>query len=83
VVANIRNFITHYNRSEPFRSLTSLSYEDRENVISSLSEANSWGLNRFQDPNYLNQRLAVESKLYEEFVALGGMPEIQNPIYFF
>jgi hypothetical protein len=67
----------------PFRSFTGLSLSERVKVISSLNESNSWGVSRFQDPSYLNQRLAVESRLYQEFVNLRGRPELQNPIYFF
>lgn len=79
----IPTFITHYSRSEPFRSITSLSEDNWENVIRELTEETAWGLSRFKDPEYLNRRKQVEIRMRQEFVRMGGAPEISNPIYFF
>lgn len=77
------DFITHYSRSEPFRSMTSIPFEKRHEVIQKLTEKTTWGLNRFLHPTYLDQRLEVEKQLRQEFILRGGKPELQFPYYFF
>lgn len=79
----IPDFITHYNRSLPFRSISQVSKENLGEVLSKLNEANAWGVGRFSDPEYLPRRLVVEQKLRCEFIAKGGSPVLQHPIYFF
>lgn len=73
----------NYNRSEPFRSISEVAPDNLQTVLGQLSETNSWGLNRFSDPEYLPQRIWVEQKLREEFIVKGGKPELKYPIYFF
>lgn len=80
---NIPNFIVHYNRGEPFRSISEVSSESLPSVLNQLNESNSWGLNRFSDPEYLPRRLQVEKKIRLEFINKGGKPELEYPIYFF
>lgn len=80
---NIPDFIVHYNRSEPFRSISEVSQGNLRAVLNQLDENNSWGLNRFADPAYLSQRLKVEQKVRSEFIVKGGVPELEFPIYFF
>ncbi len=75
--------IVHYNRSQPFRSITSVGAEQIAEVISILDEKNSWGLNRFLDRKYLDQRREVESKMRARFIERGGAPTLTNPLYFF
>ena len=79
----IPNFITHYNRAEPFRSLTSLSKTDLAAALKEMNESNSWGLNRFTDPEYLPRRAMVETKIRNQFISIGGSPHLTHPIYFF
>lgn len=79
----IPNFITHYNRAEPFRSLTSLNEVELMAALKGMNENNSWGLNRFSDPEYLTRRSLVETKIREQFISIGGKPVLMNPIYFF
>ena len=80
---HIPSFITHYNRSEPFRSVTQSPQEMWPDVIQLLTEETSWGVRRFSDPEYLVQRLEVEKRIRNEFIAKGGRPHLKNPIYFF
>lgn len=79
----IPNYIVHYNRGEPFRSISEVSQKNLSGVLSTLNESNAWGLNRFSDPEYLPKRLQVEQKIRSEFINRGGKPELQYPIYFF
>lgn len=77
------DFIVHYNRGEPFRSISEVPQEKLRGVLSQLDESNSWGLGRFSDPEYLPRRIKVEQKIRREFIAKGGKPELHYPIYFF
>lgn len=79
----IPDFIVHYNRSEPFRSISEVSQENLRLVLNQLDESKSWGLNRFLDPEYMPKRLKVEQILRDGFIAKGGMPELNHPIYLF
>ena len=80
---NIPKFIVHYSRGEPFLSITSLPKNNLSQTIQKLTEANAWGLNRFSDPHYLNQRIETESLVRNSFIAKGGEPQLIQPIYFF
>lgn len=75
--------IVHYSRGEPFRSITSVHSDDFDSVLKTLNEDNAWGLTRFSDARYLEQRFAVEERVRGQFIAMGGKPILQNPIYFF
>lgn len=79
----IPDFIVHYSRSEPFQSISDVSRERLQEVLSQLDESNSWGLSRFSDAEYLPRRLKVEQKLRDAFIEKGGMPELDFPLYFF
>jgi hypothetical protein len=65
------NFIVHYSRGEPFRSITSTAPHQLHDALNSLDEQSSWGLNRFADPTYLEQRFEVERLMRARFVAMG------------
>lgn len=77
------DFITHYNRAEPFRSLTSLNEVELAAALKEMNENNSWGLNRFSDPEYLPRRAIVENKIRHQFISIGGKSDLTHPIYFF
>lgn len=77
------SFITHYSRGAPFLSFTAMGRETWSELIKDLNETNAWGLSRFSDPNYLEDRLIAEKKIREEFISKGGKPELDHPIYFF
>ena len=79
----IPNFIVHYNRGEPFRSITSFPSDQWQSIIEKLKPTNAWGLKRFTDPNYLKQRVLAETQLRNEFLTKGGKPQLEQPIYFF
>lgn len=77
------NFIVHYSRGEPFRSITSFPKDEWKNIIENLNTTNAWGLNRFADPNYLKQRVSAEAQVRKNFITKGGKPQLEQPIYFF
>lgn len=79
----VPDFITHYSRGEPFRSITGLAPSERQHVLKTLNETNAWGLNRFQDPEYLVKRIETERKIRSEFEKAGGCATLAHPIYFF
>lgn len=77
------NFIAHYNRGEPFRSITSFPQDQWQSIIEKLNSTNAWGLNRFADRQYLKQRVLAEAEVRKAFIAKGGKPRLEQPIYFF
>ena len=79
----IPEFIVHYSRCEPFRSITGASENIRSEIIKGFSKVNAWGLSRFAHPEYLRQRLEIEKIIRDEFLSKGGKPILENPIYFF
>lgn len=80
---SIPTFIVHYSRGTPFRSITGVPSSQRQQVIGKLNETNAWGLNRFSDQLYLQQRFETESHVRNAFMKKGGRPQLMNPIYFF
>ncbi len=81
--SKILDYIVHYSRAEPFRSLTSVPADQLYAVLNNLNEKVAWGLNRFSDSNYFQQRLDVENRMRSEFIAMGGEPVLSHPTYFF
>jgi len=80
---NIPDFIVHYSRSVPFRSISGVPKDRLSDVLKELNETNAWGSARFSDPEYLMRRMTVEKKIRKEFAAKGGKPILDHPIYFF
>ncbi len=81
--SKIPKHIVHYNRGEPFHSITGVPPEQLNAVIEKLDEKNSWGLNRFKNQTYFQQRLEVENHMRLKFIEMGGSPALLHPIYFF
>lgn len=80
---DIPNYLIHYNRAEPFLSLSATTAESRHQILHQLNENNAWGLARFKDPEYLPRRESIEQKMRADFIKKGGRPTLQNPIYSF
>jgi hypothetical protein len=83
MLVKIPDQIVHYSRGTPFQSITSVPTEQRAEVISRFNQKNAWGLDRFMDPVYLNQRMEVEEEMRKQFIEMGGAPINRHPIYFF
>ncbi|TNE85977.1 MAG: hypothetical protein EP330_23875 [Deltaproteobacteria bacterium] len=79
----IPDFVTHYARGEPFRSVTAAGSEGWAKAVAALDEDNAWGLARFRDPHYLPRRAAVEARMRAELVVAGGAPQLVYPHYAF
>ena len=79
----VPDYIVHYSRGEPFRTLTSVPEAQWSQTLPTLNEDNAWGLARFKDLTYLSQRLEVEKQMRANFLLKGGKPILLNPIYCF
>jgi hypothetical protein len=77
----IPDFIIHYSRGEPFRSLSGVPEGELAGVLRELNEANALGLARFSDPEYLPSRMRVERRLREQFINKGGRPTLNQHVY--
>jgi hypothetical protein len=77
------NYIVHYSRGEPFKSISSADPDRVQDILLKLDENNAWGLNRFSDPEYFPRRIEVEKKIRQQFIGKGGRPQLEYPIYFF
>lgn len=76
-------FLTHYYRQgdTPFRSLSALSDSDAIQVMESLYVDNPVA-DRFKEPaQYLHNRRQAEQWVMSEFIAQGGNPKENYPLY--
>jgi len=80
--------LVHYYHANctPFRSISRLPKEEAFALAKSLHERHPCvAYKRFHPERwewYWARRQAAESRLYEEFIAIGGKPETRHPIYF-
>lgn len=77
----IPDFLTHYTKGRPFRSLTERPPEEWPGLLAGLSEENALAFARFGREDYLPNRAALEARMHAEFVSRGGRPERRNPHY--
>jgi len=74
-------YITHYYRSVPFRSLTALAKSEALQVMGELCDDTPF-FERFKSPEqYWENRLETERWLRERFVEKGGRPKDLSPFY--
>lgn len=76
-------YLTHYFAfgDPPFRSLSALSDSEALTIMESLYEDNPLA-DRFKEPTqYLNNRREVEQWSRNEFIAAGGQPKEEYPLY--
>ncbi|MBH5318851.1 hypothetical protein I6N90_13685 [Paenibacillus sp. GSMTC-2017] len=77
------DYFTHYYKrgSSPFRTLSALTDEEAKKVMEQLAD-DSPLFARFKTPQqYLNTRKQVENWLRGEFIAKGGLPKDDYPLY--
>ena len=82
--ATMSDYLIHiYKRgSEPFRSLSSLPDAQALQIMKDLYIEGSVFWERFKDPAwYLQARRETEHWLHDQFVAKGGEPRNEHPIY--
>jgi len=75
------DFVTHYSRGRPFRSVTAAGPPRWDRVVATLDDTNCRCVGRFRDPNYLARRAAVEGRMHRALIARGGAPRIAHPHY--
>jgi len=63
--------------------MTSVPADKLPGILKELNETTAWGIARFSDPEYLARRHEVEKRIRQEFIAKGGNPDLEHPIYFF
>ena len=74
------NYLYHYfeKNNPPFRTLTSLSYDEAKNIIcSGLTESTKFDVDKF-----LKLRFDRDKKLREKYIEIGGKPIRNVPVYF-
>ena len=77
---SIPQYLTHYYRERPFRTLTELVPEERARVIEGLSFSKR-ASRRLHSEFYFEQRLRYEAIMYDQFLAKGGTPQRRRPHY--
>jgi len=80
-------FLVNYRHSncEPLKSITQLPKDEAVKLAKKLySENPCRGHNRFGlgFAEYYDDRIKMEQWLYEQFIAIGGEPQVKNPFYF-
>jgi hypothetical protein len=76
-------FLTHYYKQGdlPFRSLSALTDSEALKIMESLYDDNPLA-ERFKEPlQYLNNRKQAEKWVRDEFIAKGGQPKDEYPLY--
>ena len=77
------DILTHYYKKgkKPFLTLSALAEEDAEKIMKNLYQDDAmWG--RFKNPlRYLRERKQTEKWVRESFIAKGGKPVKEYPIY--
>lgn len=77
------DYITHYYKrgSSPIKTLSALTESEALKIMESLSD-DSPLFARFKEPiQYLNSRRQTEKWLRDEFIAKGGQPKDEYPLY--
>jgi hypothetical protein len=77
--------LTHFYRrgTQPFRSLSGLPEAEALRIMQDLYVEGSAIWERFKDPlDYLQSRRQTEAWLHQAFIAKGGKPAMDYPIYF-
>jgi len=82
---NIPTFVTHYYMPSrrPFQNLSDLEDEDAVTVMEALMGDRAAGRHhRLYGRKYLAMRRWTETRMYDEFAAIGGSPDRSSPHYF-
>lgn len=74
------DFVTHYYRREPFRTLTELTPAERAFVIERL-DYSPGASRRLHSSMYFEERMRYEALMHAQFTAKGGRPERRHPHY--
>ena len=78
------DYLVHFYKrdGEPFQSLSALPDAEAIRIMQSLYVEGSVFWERFKDPAwYLQARRQIEQWMVAQFIAKGGAPRMQHPIY--
>lgn len=75
------SYVTHYYFEEPFRTISGLSQDALKDVLLKVQRSRKVP-NRLTSASYLERRARYEARMYAQFCAKGGQPEIAYPYYF-
>jgi hypothetical protein len=77
------DFLTHYyeRRLGPFRSLSDLPPEEAESVLEGIRRRGDVFASR-RSPEYVQIRFELEERIRSLFIAKGGLPQRERPLYF-
>lgn len=76
----IPNYLTHYYRQSPFRTLSDLAPGDADDLVARLTEERSLPF-RLTHAEYMPRRRQIEQQIRHAFVEKGGRPTRGNPHY--
>ena len=76
-------YLYHYydRRTGPFRSLTSIPWEEAKRVLEKIRQERPDSFCAQRDGEYITRRLNCEARLRKEFLAIGGVTDIDSPHY--
>ena len=76
-------YLYHYydKRSGPFKSLTALPAEQRNLILEKIKSERPESMCAKRDLEYIEKRIRCEAILKKEFIAKGGIVEIDSPHY--
>jgi hypothetical protein len=80
-IVTVPDFLTHYTKRTPFRSLTARPRDAWPSLLAGLTTDNTLAHARFGHPGYLEHRFALEERLRAEFLLRGGRPVLDHPYY--
>jgi hypothetical protein len=77
------DFLTHYyeRRLGPFRSLSDLPPEEAESVLEDIRRRGDVFASQ-RSPEYIQVRFELEKRIRSLFIAKGGLPQRERPLYF-
>lgn len=77
------DYLTHYYRDDPFRSLTDLDQPEVVEVLEQLAQTRTLRqrLSREYRDFYFGERRRFERIMYEQFIGKGGRPRRERPHY--
>lgn len=73
----------HYfdRRTGPFRSLTTASHEEAQKIMEKIKHDRPGSFCAQRNDDYITKRLNCEARLRREFLAIGGVTDIDSPHY--
>jgi hypothetical protein len=74
------DYLTHYYRDAPFRTLTELPPDEVDRLLAAAGKVRKLP-RRLRSAYYFQERRKFEALMHRQFVAKGGRPDRENPHY--